>query len=435
MDQTQPLDDGAPPIPDVVGKPLDLSLDFRLSTPGQVWQYSRGEFHRLTRFLALCRVSDPPPPNMPYCLIAEVYMAFLAWTDGDRFTTMLTSAEAGDQFGMQLERFRCALHIASKILGCGVLVASQRKHCHCVAWTRRFGMPDMPIIERLGFQPPRWQEAREQLRTVALHVLNCQMCDSRGGIEHWRTWHPGKADSQLVEPVSVSLYLYRPRLNRKCSATWYKQAATARAFHVQLRRCSAASEVIAGVTVFDRLLSYGVAHALDVRGYIASCNGLVRRARMLITHGEGVAVHRWHFVDNPESLRPVCVHCQAVGPVNYKSVWLRQPCSGVTHTVDVAVRLDGIRAWALTRTALSHALGNLLCPSRDTSCMHLCSLAVDSTCCRAFARSLGTLLAIGIAFIALVLLLHGIAHCSSPAVALAFGIAHCTSPAVASGAS
>eukprot|EP00971_Amphidinium_carterae_P316320 6287521-Amphidinium_carterae.1 len=287
-------------------------------------------------------------------------MAFLAWTDGDRFTTMLTKTEDGDQFGMQLERFRCALHIASKILGCGVLVASQRRHCQCVAWPRRLGMPDMPIIERLGFQPPRWHEARERLRDVALHVLNCQMCDSRRGIDHWRTWQPGRIDSQLVEPESVPLYLYRPRLNAKCRATWYMQAATARAFHVQLKRSSAAAEIIEGISVFERLLTYGVAHALDVRGYIASCNGLVRRANMLATHCEGVGTHSWHCVDNPESLRPVCVYCHAVGPVNYKSVWLRQSCSKATLAVDVAGRVHGLRAWALTRSNLSHALGNLL---------------------------------------------------------------------------
>eukprot|EP00971_Amphidinium_carterae_P229761 4559093-Amphidinium_carterae.1 len=57
-----------PPIPSIVGRPLDIQLDFRLSTPG---------------------------------------------------------AEDGDQFGMQLERFRCALHVVTKILGCGQLVPSR----------------------------------------------------------------------------------------------------------------------------------------------------------------------------------------------------------------------------------------------------------------------------------------------------------------------
>eukprot|EP00971_Amphidinium_carterae_P264028 5237841-Amphidinium_carterae.1 len=71
----------------------------------------------------------------------------------------------------------------------------------------------MPVVEVLGFQPPGWQAAREQLRTVSIHVLDSQMRDHRGGVEHWRAWAPGVADSQLLEPLSVPLYMYRPRLS------------------------------------------------------------------------------------------------------------------------------------------------------------------------------------------------------------------------------
>eukprot|EP00971_Amphidinium_carterae_P331385 6464895-Amphidinium_carterae.1 len=162
--------------------------------------------------------------------------------------------------------------------------------------------------------------------------------------------------------------MYRPRLSVKTQAKWYTQSATARAFHRELSRCPASHVQVGGSTVLDLVISYGVLNQLDLRGYIASCQGLIRRGHMLLRHDGEVGVHSWHFVDRPDALRPVCRMCGAVGPVNYKSIWLRQACAHAkSHSVDLAACIDNLYTWTLVKSSLSHTLGDLLLQYRRLS--------------------------------------------------------------------
>ena len=132
-------------------RPLDFNGNYPDAARQPKWMYTRSQWHRLSRYFTRVQryIHQEAPkgcvaPGRVSCL--EVYLSYLIENDMQRFETQIGSAANGDWLTTQVERFRAAITIWTKLAECCEIFPDRQTGGERMGWGGRFGIGQFQIV-------------------------------------------------------------------------------------------------------------------------------------------------------------------------------------------------------------------------------------------------------------------------------------------------